>query len=179
VYSISYNCGRCYIGETSRSLEVQPDPRSARKIKISTTCIRRRPQDTLETSEGPAYWTEHQLQKIQGIRPHVSGSLFDQSAQLGHLYHLDFHHWSGNQTITTPPNLEYMRNLLFYVGTTLKNWFYFLLEPIWYLDIFVCLNFNPLYLYNISRCTYSYLSLFSDFNLYIHYPTRLHGVVLN
>jgi hypothetical protein len=42
----------------------------------------------LKRSEGLADSTKHHLQKIQEIRPHVSGRSSDQSTQLGHLSHL-------------------------------------------------------------------------------------------
>jgi hypothetical protein len=61
VYSIPCGCGRCYIGETSRPLEVcikehkyNLTPGSARKIKVGPTCIQGRPQNMLERCKGPA-----------------------------------------------------------------------------------------------------------------------------
>jgi hypothetical protein len=123
VYSTPRDCGRRYIGETSRPLKVsikgtqiQADPRSVPKIKIRPTCVRRRPQTMMERSEALADWTEHQLQEIQGIRPLPSGSSSDQSTQLGHLFHLDFHHWRRVRKTTTPSSLDYERKLYFYVG---------------------------------------------------------------
>jgi hypothetical protein len=94
VYRIPCDCGRCYITETSRPLEVRVKKhiynhtRSAWKPKISPTCVRRRPH-MFERSEGFADWTKYHIQEIQGIRPHVSDRPSDQSPQLGHLSHLD------------------------------------------------------------------------------------------
>jgi hypothetical protein len=59
VYSIPCDWGKCYIGETSRYLEVCLKEHKynltqglLEKIKISPICIRRRPQNMLERSEG-------------------------------------------------------------------------------------------------------------------------------
>jgi hypothetical protein len=89
---------------------VQPDPRSAWKIKVGPTCIQGRPQNMLERCEGAADWAKHHPQEIQGICPHVSGS----STQLGHLLHLDSHHWSISQRTKTLA----CKLFLSYVGTT-------------------------------------------------------------
>jgi hypothetical protein len=86
-------------------------------IKISPTCVRRRPQNMLERSEDLADWTKHHLQEIRGIHPHVCGRSSNQSTQLGHLSHLDSHYCSRSQKTTTPSNVDYVWNLCFYVGT--------------------------------------------------------------
>jgi hypothetical protein len=55
-----------------------------------------------------------------------------------------------------------MRKLCLYVGNTdasFKYWFCFLLGPIWYLENFVCLNFNPQCLLYIYMCIYIVLYL--------------------
>jgi hypothetical protein len=80
--------------------------RLLQKIKISPTCIRGRPQNMLEWSPGLADRTEQHTQEIQGIRPHVSGRPSDQSDQLGHLSHLDFHYHSRSKNITTPSSVD-------------------------------------------------------------------------
>jgi hypothetical protein len=88
VYNVPCDCGRCQIGETSRPLEVGIKEHEnngtqslLEKNQISPTCLRRRPQNMLERSEGFANGAEHHLQEIQGIRSHVSGCSYDQSTQ--------------------------------------------------------------------------------------------------
>jgi hypothetical protein len=73
--------------------------------------------NVLEIREGLVDWTEYHLQEVQGIRPHVSGRSSDQSTQLGHLYHLDYHYCSGSQITTTPSSVDYVLTLCFYVDT--------------------------------------------------------------
>jgi hypothetical protein len=87
------------------------------KIKISLTCVRRRPQNMLERSGGLADWTEHHVQEIQGIQPHVSGRSYGQSTQLRHLSCLDSHYRNRSQKTTTPSSVDYVWKLFFYVST--------------------------------------------------------------
>jgi hypothetical protein len=101
----------------------------------------------LERSEGLTDWTKHYLQEMQGIRPHVSGRLSDQSTQLGHLSHLHSHHWGRSQTTKTPSSLGNMGKLCFYYTNAS-----FKLRFICYLEIFVCLNFKFRYF-----CVYKYI----------------------
>jgi hypothetical protein len=68
VYNIPCDCHRCYIGETSRPLEVcikehKYNQRSPWKIKISSLCIWR-PQNMLERSKSLEDWTKHHIQDI-------------------------------------------------------------------------------------------------------------------
>jgi hypothetical protein len=125
VYSIPCDCGRCYIGETNRPLEA--------RIKEHKYNLR---QGLLEKSKLPQYaceegrricCTESKVMQIEPnttsgstkIRPNVSGRPSDQSAQFGHLSHLDPHYSysSRSQKTTTPSSLDYMGNLCFYVAT--------------------------------------------------------------
>jgi hypothetical protein len=71
----------------------------------------------LERREGLAHWTEHHIQEIQWIRPHVSSTSSDQSTQLGHLSHLDSRYHSRSNKTTTPSYVDYVWKLCFYVGT--------------------------------------------------------------
>jgi hypothetical protein len=48
-------------------------------------------------SERLSDWTRNQTQEIEGISPHVSGTSSNQSAQLGHLSHLESHYRSRSQ----------------------------------------------------------------------------------
>jgi hypothetical protein len=60
-------------------------PKVSSKNQSSTNMDHRKATKYVEKSEGPADWAKRHLQEIQGIRPHVSGSLSDQLTQLGHL----------------------------------------------------------------------------------------------
>jgi hypothetical protein len=91
-------------------------PRFARTTKISSTCIRRRPQNMLERSECLADWNKHHIQEIQGICPHVSGRPSDQSTQLGHLSHLDSTYGSRNQKTKPSSSLGSMGKFCFHIG---------------------------------------------------------------
>jgi predicted GIY-YIG superfamily endonuclease len=104
VYSIPCDCGTYYIGETSRLLEVCIKEHKynltqglLKKIRISPTRIRGRPQNMLDWSEGLADWNQHHIQEIQGISPHVSAGPSDQSTQFGHFSHLDPRYHSRSQ----------------------------------------------------------------------------------
>jgi hypothetical protein len=117
LYIILCECGRYYTGETSRPLEVRIKEHKCnlnqgmlKKIKISPTCVRRRPQNTLERSEGPADWIKHHLHEIKDSA-HMS--LVDQTiSQLGHLSHLDSHYCSRSQKTTTPSNRIWVKVVL-------------------------------------------------------------------
>jgi hypothetical protein len=103
VYSITCDCGRCYIGDTSRPFEAAINSTNITghriwwKIRISPTCSRRRPQNMSEWSEGLADGTKHHIQELQGIRPHVADGPSNQSTQTVHLSHLDFRYHSRNK----------------------------------------------------------------------------------
>jgi hypothetical protein len=65
VCNIPCECGRSYIVETSRPIEVRIKEHKCNLIKkfswrfkINSTCKWRRPQDMLERSKGPANWTQ-------------------------------------------------------------------------------------------------------------------------
>jgi hypothetical protein len=61
--------------------------------------MRTRPQSMLERREELRDWTEHRVQEIQEIRPHVSDRPSDQSTQLGHLSHLESYYRSRTQKL--------------------------------------------------------------------------------
>jgi hypothetical protein len=61
--------------------------------------------------------TSEYLKEIQRIHPHGSGRSSDESAQLGHLSHLDSRCYSRSQTTTSPSSVDYVWKLCFYVGT--------------------------------------------------------------
>jgi hypothetical protein len=71
----------------------------------------------LEWSEGLADWTKHHIQVTHGIRPLVSCRSSDQSAQFGHLSHLDSRYHSRSQKTTSPFSVDWVGKLCFYVGT--------------------------------------------------------------
>jgi hypothetical protein len=122
VYNIPCECRWCYIEEQadlwkyalrSTNITWPKDCLKNQKIKTSPTCIWRRRQNMLERSEGLADWTRHCLQEIQGIRLHVSGRSSDKSTQPGNFSH----YLSRSQKTTTPPSVDYVWNLCFYLGT--------------------------------------------------------------
>jgi hypothetical protein len=121
VYSIPCDCGRCYIGETSRPLEVR-----IKEHKYNLT------QGLLEKSKlaQHAYEESHKIcwneakvyrlsptthTKIQGISSHVSAGPSHQSTQFGHLSNLDPRYHSRSQNTTTPSNIDWMGNFVFLV----------------------------------------------------------------
>jgi hypothetical protein len=115
VYSIPCDCGRCYIGERSRHLEV-----CIKEHKYTQT------QVLLEKSKLAQH--AYKEAKVLQIEPnatyrkykefgHMSlGCSSDQSTQLGHLSHLDSH-YCRNQKTTTSSSVDYGRLFFFYVGT--------------------------------------------------------------
>jgi hypothetical protein len=62
----------------------------------------------LKRSGGQADLTEHHLQKVQGICPHVSGRSSDQATQAGHLSHLDSRYRSRSQKIASLYGVDYV-----------------------------------------------------------------------
>jgi hypothetical protein len=140
--------------------QIQPDPRSVPKIKINSTCVTLRPRNILERSEGLADSTEHHLQEIQGIDPHVSGRSSNKSTQPGHLSHLDSHRCTGSQKTTTPASLDYVTKLCFYVGTIQMLGFIF--REV----LFGIQTFSPAWILIFHTCCiymYIYFCLFSVF----------------
>jgi hypothetical protein len=71
------------------------------KIKMNLTCICRRPQNTLETTEGLAGWTTYHLHEINKEFAHMF-----QSAQLGQHSYLDSHCHRRNKKTTTTSIVE-------------------------------------------------------------------------
>jgi hypothetical protein len=107
VYSIPCDCGRCYICETRRPVEV---------CNKEHNMHMRRPQNMLERREGLADWAQHHIQEIQGISPRVSAGPSDQSAQFGYLSHLDprYHSRSKKKKKTaTPSNVDWVGKFVF------------------------------------------------------------------
>jgi hypothetical protein len=120
VYSIPRDCDRCYIGETSRPLEV---------------CIKEhKTQSLLEKSKLAQHvyeeghkicWKEAKVLQIepnvtyikQGICPHVSDRSSDQSTHLGHISHLDPRYHSRSQITATPAECRLSGKIcVFYIG---------------------------------------------------------------
>jgi hypothetical protein len=59
-----------------------------------------------ERSRDLADVTEHHIQEIQAIPPHVSDSPSDRSTQLGHLSRLDSHYYSRSHKTTTASGVD-------------------------------------------------------------------------
>jgi hypothetical protein len=88
-----------------RIMHIQSDARSSQKSKLAQHAY-----EEGRKIEGLARYTEHHLQEMHGICPHVSGRPSDQSAKLVHLSR----HWSGS---TASAIIDYIGKLHFYIGT--------------------------------------------------------------
>jgi hypothetical protein len=121
----------------------------------------RRPQNMLEWSDGLADRTKHHIQ--------VSGRSSDQSIQLRHLSHLDSRRWSRSQKNTTLFCCGLYEKVVIlcwnYTDASFKSWFYHLIGPIWYIETFVCLNFNRQYLLYLYAYCFSLIILVLDYVL--------------
>ncbi|PNF20841.1 hypothetical protein B7P43_G12067 [Cryptotermes secundus] len=102
-YSIPCDCGRCYISETSRPIEVRMEEHNYTqgllgKSKLAQHAyeeghkICRKEVNVLHIEANITY-----RKYKESI--HVSERSSDQSAQLGHPSHMDFHHCSRSQQI--------------------------------------------------------------------------------
>jgi hypothetical protein len=114
VYSIPYDCGRCYIGEISRPLEARI---KEHKYNLTQILLEKSKLGQHAHEEGHKMcWNEEKvLQEVQGIRPHASAGPSDQSSQFGHLSHLDLRYHNRSQQTTTPSSVVLVGKFVFLV----------------------------------------------------------------
>jgi hypothetical protein len=139
---------------------LDPNDRVSPYLRI---CIRGRPQNMLEWSEGLANWSQHHIQEIQGISRHFSDRPSDQSTQLGHLSHLDPRYHSRSQETTTPSSVVWVGKLFFLCWYRKEYSF----SPSM-ISVEILLWCKASYLWSFNNLMFSYLSqmFFAVFDLW-------------
>jgi hypothetical protein len=183
VYNIPCGCGRCYIGETSRLLEVC--------IKEDQYHLTQGLLENLKLAQH-AYEEGHKMcwneENVLQIEPnttyrkykesvHISDRPSDELTQLGHLSHLDSHCHSRSPKTTTPSSVNCVGEFFFSCWYCTENFISPVMISI--IIVFWCLIRVEFLIFCLSTCRWFVLCLTCIPNLGAGTVVRIYRLALS